>query len=145
MACMPSGVGLHLPGLAVQAEVEPVADLLALALGHAEHAGDDLDRERRREVGDGVERVGVLEGRRGTRVITSRTIGSRAVTARGVNTRLTSARSRSCSGGSIMMMLRKLRITSGSFDSVDRSTPCALENALQSRWAATTSAKRDRA
>ena len=38
--------------------------------------------------------------------MTSRIIGSSAVTARGVNTRLTSARKRSCSGGSIMMMLR---------------------------------------
>ena len=65
--------------------------------------------------------------------------------ARGVNTRLTSARNRSCSGGSIMMMLRKPRISSGSFDSVDRSTPWALERPCQSRWAASTSAKRDRA
>ena len=35
----------------------------------------------------------------------SRTNGSSAATARGVNTRLTSLRIRSCSGGSIMMML----------------------------------------
>ena len=52
---MPSCVGLELARLAVEADVEPVADLLALALGHAEHPGDDLDGERRGEVGDGVE------------------------------------------------------------------------------------------
>ena len=51
--------------------------------------------------------------------MTSRIIGSSAVTAFGVNTRLTSARSRSCSGGSIMMMLLKLWISSESFESVD--------------------------
>ena len=77
--------------------------------------------------------------------MTSRIIGSSAVTARGVNTRLTSLRNRSCSGGSIMMMMRKLRIVSGSCQSVDRSTPWALEKPCQSRWAATTSSKRDRA
>ena len=77
--------------------------------------------------------------------MTSRIIGSSAVTAFGVNTRLTSARSRSCSGGSIMMMLRKPRIISGSFESVERSMPCALEKPSQSRWAASTSAKRDSA
>ena len=41
--------------------------------------------------------------------MTSRIIGSSDVTARGVNTRLTSARKRSCSGGSIMMMLPEAR------------------------------------
>ena len=78
-------------------------------------------------------------------LITSRTIGSRAVTARGVNTRLTSARNRSCSGGSIMMIIPRLRMSSASLVNVDRSTPWALEKPRQSRWAATTSAKRERA
>jgi hypothetical protein len=49
--------GVDLAGLAVQAQVEPLADLLALTFGHAQHPGDDLDRERRRQVGHGVERV----------------------------------------------------------------------------------------
>ena len=77
--------------------------------------------------------------------MTSRIIGSSAVTAFGVNTRLTSARSRSCSGGSIMMMLLKLWISSESFESVERSMPCALEYVSQSRCAASTSAKRESA
>ena len=64
--------------------------------------------------------------------MTSRTIGSSAVTARRVNTRLTSLRNRSCSG-SIMMIMRKLRMVSGSCLSVDRSTPWALEKPCQSR------------
>ena len=50
---------VDLAGLAVQRQVEPLADLLALALGHAEHPGDDLDGERRGEVGHGVEGVAV--------------------------------------------------------------------------------------
>ena len=49
--------------------------------------------------------VASVERRRGSRRSTSRIIGSSAATARGVNTRLTSFRNRSCSGGSIMMML----------------------------------------
>ena len=48
---------VHLAGLAVQAEVEPLADLLAFSLGHPEHPRDHLDGERRREVGHDVEPV----------------------------------------------------------------------------------------
>ncbi len=48
---------IHLSCFAVQREVEPLADLLSLAVGHAEHPGDDLDGEQGREVGDGVERL----------------------------------------------------------------------------------------
>ena len=44
-----------------------------------------------------------------------------------------------------MMMLRKLLISSMSFESVDRSMPCALEYVSQSRCAASTSAKRESA
>ena len=51
------GGRVDLAGLAVQAQVEPLADLLTLTFGHAEHPGDDLDRERRRQVGHDVERV----------------------------------------------------------------------------------------
>ena len=54
-ACSSSGVGSIWPGSRWRLDVEPVADLLAVALGHAEHARDHLDRERRGEVGDGVE------------------------------------------------------------------------------------------
>ena len=71
--------------------------------------------------------------------MTSRTIGSRAPTARGVKTRETKARSRSCSGGSIMMMEAYIRMTSGSVCKVERSTPCAEENVCQSLCAAQTS------
>ena len=56
-----SGVGSMSPGSRCSVDVEPLADLLALALGHAEHPGDDLDGERRREVGHGVELVAVVE------------------------------------------------------------------------------------
>ncbi len=77
--------------------------------------------------------------------MTSRTIGSRAVTARGVNTRLTSARNRSCSGGSIMMIIPRERTKSASRVNVERSMPWALENPFQSRCATTTSSKRDSA
>ena len=80
---MPVGRRLHVARLAVQRDVEPVADLLALALGHAEHPGDDLDRERRREVGHRVEARRGRRAGRGSSRITSRTIGSRAVIARG--------------------------------------------------------------
>jgi hypothetical protein len=45
----------------VQLEVEPVPDLLAVALGDAEDAGDDLYRERSGEIGDGVEAVAAVE------------------------------------------------------------------------------------
>jgi hypothetical protein len=76
---------------------------------------------------------------------TSRTMGSRDCTARGVNTRLTRARSRSWSGGSIMMVLAQLRIVAGSDDGVCRSTPWLDENVRQSLWAAITSSSRDRA
>ena len=78
-------------------------------------------------------------------MITSRTIGSSAVTARGVNTRLTRARIRSCSGGSIVMMDFELADDLGVLGEVDRSTPWVLEKPFQSRWAETTSSKRDRA
>ncbi len=77
--------------------------------------------------------------------ITSRIIGSSDSTRRGVNTRLTSARSRSCSGGSIMMIILYILISSGSLVSVERSMPCELENVSHSRCAASTSAKRDSA
>ena len=78
--------------------------------------------------------------------MTSRIIGSSEVMARGVNTRLTSARRRSCSGGSIMMMVSKPATSSGSFfESVESSMPYALEKPCQSRCAVTTSAKRDSA
>ena len=71
--------------------------------------------------------------------MTSRTIGSSAVTALGVKTRETSARSRSCSGGSIMMMEPYILMTSGSVFSVDRSTPWVEEKVCQSLCAAQTS------
>ena len=77
--------------------------------------------------------------------MTSRIIGSRPLIARGVNTRLTRARIRSCSGGSIMMIISSARIISGSLLSEDRSTPWVDEKPCQSRWAATTSSKRDSA
>ena len=70
--------------------------------------------------------------------MTSGTIGSSAAVARGVNTRLTRARSRSCLGGSIMMMVSKDTHIS-SLDSVDRSTPWADEKVSQSLWARHTS------
>ena len=63
-ACSFSGLGAIWPGVALEADVEPVADLLAFALGHAEHARDHLDRERRGEVGDGVELVASFNGSR---------------------------------------------------------------------------------
>jgi len=71
--------------------------------------------------------------------MTSRTMGSSAPTARGVNTRFTNARSRSCSGGSIMMIDRYILMISGSVVRVDRSTPWLLEKVCQSLWAAQTS------
>ncbi len=71
--------------------------------------------------------------------MTSRTIGSSALTALGVNTRETRARKRSCSGGSIMMMERYIRMTASSVLSVDRSTPWAEEKVCQSLCAAQTS------
>jgi hypothetical protein len=77
--------------------------------------------------------------------MTSRTIGSRATTAFGVNTRLTRARNRSCSGGSIMMIIPRDRTSSGSRVRVESSMPLALEKPFQSRWAATTSANRESA
>ena len=49
------GARRDLARLPAEAGVEPVADLLALAVGHAEHARDHLDREGRGEVGDRVE------------------------------------------------------------------------------------------
>ena len=54
-ACCVLGARRDLARLALEAGVEPVADLLAFALGHAEHARDHLDREGRGEVGDRVE------------------------------------------------------------------------------------------
>ncbi len=55
------GRGLHLALLAVQADVDPLPHLLAHVPGDAQHAGDDLDRERRREVGHHVEGVAPVE------------------------------------------------------------------------------------
>ena len=72
-------------------------------------------------------------------VMTSRIIGSRLVTARGVKTRLTSARRRSWSGGSIMMMLWSWRISSGGLLRVDRSTPWLDEKVCHSLCARQTS------
>ena len=60
-ACIPSGVGSIWPGSRLEADVQPVPDLLALALGDAEHARDDLNGEGGAEVGDCVEGVGVVE------------------------------------------------------------------------------------
>ena len=37
--------------------VRPVAQLVAVAVGHAEHVGDHLERQREREVGDHLHRV----------------------------------------------------------------------------------------
>jgi hypothetical protein len=55
------GGGIDLAGLSVKNEIEPVADLLTFALGHTEHATDDLDREKGAEVGHGVEAVRLVE------------------------------------------------------------------------------------
>jgi hypothetical protein len=44
----------------MQTDVEPVSNLLSLSFGYAEHARDDLDRERATEVGHGVELVGLV-------------------------------------------------------------------------------------
>jgi hypothetical protein len=49
------------PGLPVQLKVEPVPDLLAVPLGDAEDAGDDLHRERSGELGDRIEAVAAVE------------------------------------------------------------------------------------
>ena len=55
MASMFSGGHVELAVLAVQADVEALAERLPVGLGHAEQARDDLDREVRGEVGDRVE------------------------------------------------------------------------------------------
>ena len=47
---------LDLARLAVQHVVDPVPDLLTVAVGHAEDLADHLDRERPGEVGGQVER-----------------------------------------------------------------------------------------
>ena len=52
---------LHVARLAVQAHVEPLADLLTFAFRHAEHARDHFDGERCRGVGHDVELVGPFE------------------------------------------------------------------------------------
>ena len=55
------GARLELARLAAQADVDLVPDLLALSLGDADHARDDLDGERPGELGDDVEFVRVAD------------------------------------------------------------------------------------
>ena len=60
-ACVVLRARLQLARIAVEAGVEPLADLLALAVGHAEQARDHLDGEQRGEVRDRVEPLGVAQ------------------------------------------------------------------------------------
>src|ERR687897_422580 len=55
------GARRHLARFATKAGVDSVTDLLTVSLWDAEHARDDLDREGRGEVGDGVELACVVE------------------------------------------------------------------------------------
>ena len=55
-ASMPACVGFGVPGSRCSIVVDPVPDLLPVALGHAEDHADHLDRERAGEVGGEVER-----------------------------------------------------------------------------------------
>ena len=88
--------------VAVEQRVGPVAQLLLVGLGHAEHARDHVHRQARRVVGDEVavalrdEPVEELPWRG------ARTSGSRSATRRGVNARLTSRRRSVCAGGSVV-------------------------------------------
>ena len=47
---------MEVPGVAFQLLVRPHPDLLSMLGRNAEHRGDDLDREQRREIGDHIER-----------------------------------------------------------------------------------------
>jgi hypothetical protein len=55
------GARRRLTRFSVEADVDPVTDLLAVYLGHTEHARDHLDREGSGEVGDGVELAPVVQ------------------------------------------------------------------------------------
>jgi hypothetical protein len=67
------------------------------------------------------------------------------VMARGVNARLTSLRIRSCSGGSIVMIIGAWAAALSGSVSWSSVRPCVLVKVFQSRCAATTSSNRDSA
>ena len=103
LACIACSLSLDLSGFAVQRVVDPVPNLLRHVLGHAEHAGDDLDGERAGEVLHGVEAVRVERGR-DTCSTLSITLSLCAWIARGVNTLLSRLRMCRCVGGSMKMI-----------------------------------------
>ena len=92
---------MEVPGVAFQLLVRPHPDPLSMFGRNAEHRGDDLDREQRREIGDHIER-GAIEGAGDLVDLLPNHRFQRGDRA-GVNTLLTSLRITVCSGGSIMM------------------------------------------